>query len=245
MATCPWEHVTPRQLAEGLGGRYQSIYLPAFISLSDELLDMLIEYVEQGGRVILDMPSAYLDGFGRVLYTDVGTKFEKLFGSVLNEYGYAREINNAWTIGDVPLEGFTAVMTPTTAKVLASYTDQGGAAITENSLGKGTAVILGAEASLNCHTQAMRRWKVIIRDLCVNGTPLPYACEGALAYRLVAPGASHYFLINDGPAKEVVLRINEGQGTCIDAITGEEIDLIAPSPSNERCGRWLRVQTTS
>ena len=65
----PWEHVTPDNWQEGLGGRYQSIYLPAFISLSDELLDMLIDYVEQGGRVILDMPSAYLDGFGRVLYT--------------------------------------------------------------------------------------------------------------------------------------------------------------------------------
>jgi beta-galactosidase len=239
----PWEHVTPRQMADGLGGRYGTIYLPAFISLSDELLDMLITYVEEGGRVVLDMPSAYLDAFGRVLYTDVGTKFEKLFGSILNEYGYARGINNAWTIGDIPLEGFTAVMTPTTAKVVASYTDQGGAAITENSLGKGTAVILGAEASLDCHKPGNEKMERLIRDICLNGKALPYACEGALAYRLVAPKSTHYFLINDGPAKEVILRLNEGKGTCTDAITGEVIDLDRPVSVEREGGRWLRVET--
>jgi beta-galactosidase len=232
-------------LADGIGGRYQSIYLPAFISLSDELLDMLISYVEDGGRVILDMPSSYLDGYGRVLYTHEGTRFEKLFGTVLNEYGYAREINNAWTIGDIPLEGFTAVMTPTSATVLASYSDQGGAAITENSLGKGTAVILGAEASLGCHKPGNEAMETLIRDLCVNGSPLPYACEGALAYRLVAPGASHYFLINDGPAKEVVLRLNDSAGTCTDALTGEAVDLSRPVSVEREGGRWLRVETAS
>ena len=77
---------------------------------------------------------------------DVGTKFENRSARFSTTTATPVKLTTP-TIGDVPLEGFTAVMTPTTAKVLASYTGYGGAAITENSLG--TAVILGAEASLN------------------------------------------------------------------------------------------------
>ena len=146
----PWEHVTTRQLKDGLGGRYKTIYMPAFISISDELMDLLTDYVEQGGRLVMDMPSAYVDEYGRLIYTKVGTKFEKLFGCILHEYGYGRSINNTWTIGDVELDGFTAVMTPTTAKPSPRTVTRACAAITENKLGHGTAVILGAQASLNC-----------------------------------------------------------------------------------------------
>ena len=142
----PWEHVTPRQLADGLGARYESIYIPAFISLSDELLDMLIAYVEAGGRVIIDMPSAYLDGYGRTLYTDEGTRFEKLFGTVLNEYGYAEKL-----IMPGPSVIFHwKALPPNLPRPPPRYWPVIPTKVEpplRKTLGKGTAVILGAEAS--------------------------------------------------------------------------------------------------
>lgn len=238
----PWEHVTPRQLADGLGPRYQTIYLPAFLSLGTELLEMLIEYVEQGGRVVMDLPSAYIDDYGRLLYTEEGTLFEKLFGVVLHEYGYSRTINNTYTIGDVELEGFTASLTPTTAKILATYSDQGGAAITENRLGKGTAVFLGAEASLGSCLPGNDAMEGMIRDLCTDGRPRLYNCDGAIVYRLVSPKADHYFLINDQAAREVQLLLETDYTSCSDAITGESLDLTKPLALEREGGRWVRCE---
>ena len=186
----------------------------------------------------MDMPAAYMDGFGRVLYTDVDAKFEELFGTVLNEHGYAREINNAWTIGDVPLEGF-AVMTPTSVKVIASYSDQGGAIRKTLAWYGGS---FGCKATNACPSNA--NMETMIRDLCLNGRVPPFVCDGVLAYHLVAPGATHYFLVNDGPAKEVVLRLNDQAHACVDAITGETVDLDRPVTVEREGGRWLRVATS-
>ena len=75
----------------------------------------------------------------------------------------------------------------------------------------------------------MKKWKpssVIYASMAT----LPYACEGALAYRLVAPHATHYFIINDGPAKEVALNLDGPTGTCTDALSGEELNLDHPVP---------------
>lgn len=236
-ANVPWEHVTMRQLEKGLAARYPVIYLPAVMCLTSRMIEILSEYVKGGGRLVLDMPGAWLDERGHLISTQSGSPFEQLFGVVLHEYAYCR--NEPFSIDDMFLRGFTAVMTPTTARVLKNY-GQGGAAVTENSIGKGSAVILGAEASLQC----MRPGNLAMESLLVNtalGDYEPqFTCADVLVYRLAAPQADHYFLLNDGPERNVKLDFSQWRyKNAVDAVTEEKVDL-----SNIAVGshdaRWIR-----
>ena len=183
-ANVPWEYVTPKNLKAGLGPRYKCIYLPAFISIGSELQQMLLEYVEQGGRLVVDMPGAYYDEFGRIFPTSEGTTFEKTFGAVLNEFWYAN--NEPFRIGELDLTGFTALLTPTRAKVAQTF-QNGKPAITEAKTGKGTAVLLAAQASLNCWKPGNTLTENLIVRTTLGEFESPYACAGALVYRLAGP----------------------------------------------------------
>jgi beta-galactosidase len=239
----PWEHVTARQLADGLGPRYASIYIPAFIALTDELRRDLMAYVEQGGRVVMDMPSAFIDGYGRVLSTAEGSDFEKMFGVKLHEYTYSREVNTTFVLRGEKLFGFTVEVTPTTASVLDEYEGRGKPAITENRLGKGTAVLLGCQASLNSHLPGNLFYEELIRDVTVGQAALPFRCEEVVVYQQVSPKAVHYFLINDqGKAVTAQLDISGFQpGDAVDAISGEPISSLSAIDVPAENGRWIRV----
>ncbi|MEI7833665.1 MAG: beta-galactosidase trimerization domain-containing protein, partial [bacterium] len=185
-ANIPWEHVTLRQLEKGLAPRYQSIYLPATICLPSRMIALLTDYVRQGGRVVLDMPGAYLDERAHLIDTRPGSAFEQLFGAVIHEYAYAN--NEPFAIGDVQLQGFTVEMTATTAQVVQRY-DNGKPAITENKLGQGTAVILGAEASMRCLKPGNVALESLLAQTSLGAHAPLYRCDGALVYRQAAPAA--------------------------------------------------------
>jgi beta-galactosidase len=240
----PWEHVTARQLANGLGPRYACIYVPAFICLSTQLRKDLIAYAEQGGRVVMDLPSAYLDEYGRVLPTGIGSDFEKLFGVKLREYAYSRENNTVFTLRGQDLSGFTAWIEPTKARVLETYADRPWAAITENRIGKGSAVLLGCEASLGCHLPGNEFLEKLIREFSVVRPP-ELSCEGAIAYQLVAPTARHVFLVNDRlHAVDARLSLTTPPPKqVIDAVTGEVIDSLEQVVVPPESARWLRLET--
>jgi len=236
-ANLPWEHVTGRQLAQGLGPRYRAIYLPAVMCLHSGWMDWMEAFVHQGGRLILDMPGAWLDERGHLVPTDAGSRFERLFGVVLHEYGHANNVAHA--IGEVEVEGFTAVMTPTTARVVEPYTN-GGAAITENRLGDGTAVILGAPAALACLRPGNTAMERLLVRTTLGELSSPFGCQDAIVYRLAAPLADHYFVINDGPARHVALDVRAFQYRgASDPVTGEAIDLGAIAIEADS-GRWVR-----
>ncbi len=236
----PYEYVTPSDLRDGLAGRYRAIYLPFVIAIDPEIIGILTEYVENGGRVVIDMPSAWYDENGALLYSDKGTPFEKLFGVTINDYQYAG-INMDYRLEGQPLQGFTLDMTPTSAEVVEHY-HTGDPAITENKLGKGTAVILGFQASMDCfkpgQTAAEER---LIRHTLADYQPF-YRCEGAIVYRMASPEADHYFLLNDGEAKQVELDFDYKYRNATDAITGESLKLGAPIELERYSGRWLRFE---
>ncbi len=236
----PWEHVTATDLRKGLARRYRVIYLPAAIALSSDLLDILSNYVHDGGRLVLDMPGAYYDEFGRLLPTGEGTPFEGVFGCVIRDYQYSSNVPHS--IEGVELEGFVADLRLTAAQAIAHY-DGGAPAIAENRLGKGTAVVLGCEASLMCY----RPGDIVAEEMLVRHAlgehRSPYACYGAIAYRLAAPAADHYFLINDGPAASATLDTRDAAyRRMADAVTGEELALDQPIPLPPHSGRWLRLE---
>jgi beta-galactosidase len=207
-ANVPWEHVTPTDLKKGLGKRYKVIYMPAQSAINDELFPILQEYVENGGRLVIDAPGAWWDAQGRVLKTGEGTPFEALFGASVADMQYSNNVPQH--IGDHKLDGFVFDIDVTTAKVVETF-KLGGPLVTENKYGKGTAVILGADASFAMRepdNEFMENWTV---KHTLGGLELPYAVDDAIVYRIAAPQADHYFFINDDDAKEVSLSFRDYQ----------------------------------
>ena len=236
----PWEHVTGSDLRRGLAGRYRVIYLPAVLGLPGELLDVLSQYVAGGGRLVIDAPSCWYDGYGRLLPTGPGTTFERTFGCSIRDFQYSANVPRA--IDGRVLDGFVLDLGLAGAGVLAEY-DCGAPAVTEHRFGEGTAVVIGCEASRRCArpggTDAERR--LVAWALGAHETP--YACEEAIVYRLAAPSADHYFLINDGPATAATLNTKQMRYLgAVDAVTGEGLSLDAPIDLAAYSGRWLRCE---
>ncbi|MFO1447376.1 MAG: beta-galactosidase trimerization domain-containing protein [Opitutaceae bacterium] len=195
-ANVPWEHVTARNLRAGLADRYAVIYLPAALAVDPALLELLRGYVERGGRVVLDAPSAWYGYDGRLLPTHNGSPFESLFGARIGDFQYSRSNHVTRSIGRQVLAGFVLDLQPTSARTVEKFSS-GGAAVTEHRLGRGTAVVIGYEAALACW-QPGNKWlqSQIVRHV-LGRHRSPYSCRGAIAYRLAAPAADHYFLLND------------------------------------------------
>jgi beta-galactosidase len=236
------EHVTGRDLEDGLLSRYPILFMPSIVGLKRSHLPVLKEYVEQGGRLVLDMPGGCYDERGKVLFTKAGTDFEQLFGCELQDLQYSGN-NVDWSIDGMPLFGYTADLKPTTAQVVASY-DTGRPAMTEHQLGKGTAVILGWEAARSCYLPGNDLAQQRLVDALLGGAQPFYKLDGdAVAYRLAAPEVDHYFLINEGDASENTFsRLPYEYRSVTDVLTGESINLSQPVGVAKANGRWLRAE---
>lgn len=236
-ANVPWEHVTPSDLRAGLGPRYQVIFMPAHAAINEDLFPLLEEYVAQGGRLVIDAPGAWWNEHGKVLDTGKGSPFERIFGASISDFQYSN--NEIWKIDQHSLSGFVADIRPTAAAVRERFTN-GKASVTENHLEKGTAVILGADASWSMKTPGnifMENWTL---KHALNGKSAPFSCTGAIVYRLAAPAADHYFFINDDEQTTASI-IFEGitYQSFSDALTGESIDPEAITIESFS-GRWIR-----
>ena len=235
----PWEHVTPDDLRMGLAARYPVLYLPAQLSLPDDLLKVLRDYVEQGGRVVLDAPGGWFDHKGCVLESDEGSSFERLFGVTIEDFQYGNNVRYNFNGRD--REDFIVEVNPTSAKVAATFSN-GVPALTENRIGKGTAVILAYAASHALFEPGQRELERELGQLVLGPENESfYACDGAYVYRLAAPGADHYFFINDGPARTVSLDTRQLKYASVsDPVTGEELRPGDPVELEAESGRWLR-----
>jgi len=68
----------------------------------------------------------------------------------------------------------------------------------ENSLGKGTTVLVSYEASKMCFKPDNIRAENMLVNYSLGSFSSPYICKEAITYRLASPKADHYFIINDG-----------------------------------------------
>jgi beta-galactosidase len=236
----PWEYVTGRDLRHGLAGRYKVIYLPAVFSLSHELWGILKDYVQAGGRLVMDMPGAGLDEYGRLLPADEGSRFEEIFGCELVDFQFSRNV--PWKLGERKLDGFVAELDATEARVLEIFAN-GKPAVTEMCCGEGTAVIMAFEASLSCFRPGDAEMEEMLAAYALGPIEPKFSCEGALCYRTAGPQADHYFLVNDGPATEALLRTDGyDYAGFIDAVSGEELLAGEPIFIPEYSGRWVRAE---
>ncbi|MBC8152702.1 MAG: beta-galactosidase trimerization domain-containing protein, partial [Bacteroidetes bacterium] len=239
-ANIPFEYVTTRDLAKGLGPRYRVLYVPAQISLSDSLLTQLTAYVNQGGRLVLDVPAGYYDEFMALLPTTAGTPFEQLTGVTIRDF-QGSGVNRDYRLGVVPVSGMIASLQPTKARIVSRFTNAQ-PAITEHRLGKGTTVMLGYEAARSCFKPGQSAAEALLMAHMLGPNQPPYRSSDLITYRLAAPAADHYFLLNDGPAKSTRLTTGTRRYTSVvDALTDEKIDLNRPVPVEANSGRWLRA----
>jgi beta-galactosidase len=240
-ANVPFEYVTDRDLRNGLAARYEVIYLPAMLSLDGEVLELLTDYVEQGGRVVMDMPSAYFDEYAALFDGSEGSAFEQLFGTELEEFQYSGT-NTTWTWDGLALDGFVAGLEATDARVLGSA-DRGAPLVTEHQHGQGSAVLLGYEASLMCFEQgAEEAEERLVRHALGDHEPR-FEADGGVVYRLAAPKADHYFLINTGEATTITLQPGAfSYQSATDLISGESVPVGGAYEVGPDDGRWLRFE---
>ncbi len=241
-ANVPWEHVTARNLHAGLARRYRVIYLPAQLALDEAVLARLHAFVEAGGRVVLDAPGGWYGYDGRLLPTAEGSAFERLFGVRIDDYQYSRRNHARWSLGGQELAGFALDLHPTSARVVERF-EGGGPAVTEHRLGRGTAVILGFEASLGCWQPGNAWLEARLVRHALGAVRSPYACRGGIAYRLAAPAADHYFLMNDEPRARKLKLTVRGQRyrRWEDPVTGQTLRSPAAVEVGPHGARWLRA----
>ncbi len=237
----PFEYLIPADLKAGLAARYPVIYLPGIIAMRKDLIPVLTQYVEQGGRLVIDMPGAWYDTYAALLPRGTGSPFARLFGTVLREYQYAG-VNRSWKLEQQELLGAIGVMRPEGSNVIASF-ENGQPAVTEYQLGKGTAVILGYEAARACFQPGNEAYEDMLRKYVLGSHISPYRCEGAIVYRLASPEADHYFLLNQGQKTRTRLDFDyyEYSGA-IDVMTEESIPLGQWIEMPAYGGRWIRFE---
>lgn len=247
-ANIPFEYVTPADLLKGLSGRYKVIYLPAQLSLRSDLIPVLTRYVQAGGRLVMDLPGGWYDENTVLMPTGKGSAFSSLFGASLDDFQYAGT-NRDILLDKDTLRGFVMNATPLGASVIARY-NNGKPAVLENSLGKGTAVLMGFQASLNCFgtgnavgkSQTGQQADRMLLSYALKGVDRKFSCDDALVYRLAGEKADHYIFINDGQDKTVRLQTPAYRySRAIDAITGEEVKLESIR-LGAYDGRWLRLE---
>ncbi len=244
----PWEIVTERNLAEGLAGRYQTIYVPHTICLDRSSVRLLREYVEQGGRVVADAPSLLVQADDGTLYdTRSGTDFERIFG--LEIATQQATFNKPMQFLGQNLPGYVTEVNITRGQVAARFQD-GSPAVVENRLGKGSACMVCFEASAMCHKPGNAAMERFITETCLNGEPPFYSADRPIPiYRRAAPMADHYFLINDTPEQQNVnltCRIQSYRAG-VDCVSGEQIAVSGSAAHvvvGPWRGRWLRLEHT-
>jgi len=241
-ANIPFEHVTANDIRDGLADRYEVIYLPAALALDQALLEELYPYVQRGGRVVLDAPGGWYDEMGRVMRSDDGSPFEKLFGCRLADFQYNSPQQRKWTIdGRAMPEGTILDLQPTTAQVATAF-DNGKPAVTINPIGAGDARVIAWEASRHCLQAGNDASEDGLRVAAFEGLEPKYRCDDAIVYRLAADAADHYFVLTDGEACEATLETPGYTYTgATDAITGEALDLAKPIAIPAYSGRWVRA----
>lgn len=240
-ANVPWEHVTARNLRAGLADRYRVILLPAQLAMDATLLEVLLAYAERGGRVVMDAPGGWYGYDGRLLPTAAGSVFEKLFGCTLADFQYSRGNHVRWTLDGWLLDGFVLEFGVTAGRVAAVF-GNGKPAVVENRVGRGSACVLGFEASLGCWRPGVDWLEKLLVERVLGGLKPPYSCEGALAYHLAAPAADHYFLVNDGPARSVRLKAGPHRHLAWeDPVSGEELPRSRAVAIPANGARWVRA----
>jgi beta-galactosidase len=237
----PHEYVTCQELLEGIALRYPVIYAPHIRAIGDDVIEVLIDYVRRGGRLIADVQFGFMDPWGKVRPTGRRGAVESLFGAWIDTIHDARTEPHA--VNGIAIQGFFGDLKTTIARPLIRF-DDGRCAVSEARIGRGSAVIIAFDAARQCFQPgASPAAEKLIADLTTADDPPRWRCNAPLAFRLSAPKSDHYFLINDGEAMSAVLDVYDRRYAAGgEVVEDAPIDLSGTIAVElpARSGKWLR-----
>ncbi|TGN20343.1 beta-galactosidase [Leptospira idonii] len=130
--------------------RYKVISLPLYTVFDDAVVERLSNYVKQGGTLVIGYRSGIKDQNQWIVEEPVPGRFREMAGVESYQFEAVGEDRVSVGMGIFPLKGnkFCEILEPTTASVVAKYTDKnkfykGKPAITVNSYGKGKVYYVG------------------------------------------------------------------------------------------------------
>ena len=137
-------------------GKYSMVLAPALYSAPDSLLDALCDYAHKGGTLVTGFKSGFTNEYVKVSHHTQPHILQDCCGVAYDEFTAPVHVGVKGEAFSLPEDGCLAetwmeLLRLEGAKVLAAYDHPffgGGAAITENAYGKGTAYYTGCHLSL-------------------------------------------------------------------------------------------------
>lgn len=162
--------------------RYRLIVAPLLFVTSPALTERLTEFVRRGGTLVLTFRSGVKDEHNAVTLETLPGPFARLAGVVIHNFDPQTDQKQEVAMvggSTYPADAWYDVLTPTTARTLATYGKRyyaGRAAITENRFGRGNVFYVGTQpSSLRFYDQFIAR---ALQAAGVNaGPPLPAGVE--------------------------------------------------------------------
>ncbi len=220
------------------------LFLPHTETLSESLLLKLKEYATNGGRVVADMPTGYMNEKGELLDTRPGSPFEQLFGaSIADLFCFS---NPAMKKVEPPRGQQRANIVVTTARAGGGSGET--PAFTENRVGKGRAVLVNASLSrLNAAPGLQNAQLSLLSYLLGSRQTVLSGLTGCLTFRRTSEQAEHVFLVNDSAEERVVdIAVPAHYTQAHDALSPDSALLTIENNSvhvtvEAGSGRWLRL----
>jgi len=235
----PFEYITERDLAAGLAGRYEIIYLPYTLALTDEAVSILKDYVHNGGRLVADFPLLMLDDYGRLNKQYKGSDFEQLFGFQTADYYHTH--NDPKNIAEQALYSQYGELKVTSGEVIESFSD-GTPAVISNKFGEGSTLVFNFEASRACFKPGnVAMENLLLKHTLADKKPVFKTNGKVVVFRRSAPKADHYFILNNEAHQVVNLTSEIPYSKAVDLYEGKPVDLNQISiPANS--GVWIRCE---
>lgn len=155
-------------------GRYHIVVAPMLYKVNEDMVSQFRMFVEAGGTLVLTFRSGVKEWNNSITTQPLPGRLRELAGVVINEYEPLLKNDPALTGGVIPVEGIAEpfvgrkstgsiwadILNPQQAKVLARYGGKhysGSAAVTANTVGKGTVVYVGTRLARD-FCDSLARW---------------------------------------------------------------------------------------
>ncbi len=243
-ANIPFAFISEEQLIADTVTPAPFLFLPHIETLSEPLLSKLKEYAANGGRVVADMPTGYLNEKGELLDTRPGSLFEQLFGaSIAGLFCFS---SPAMKDAEPPRGQQRANIVVTTARAGGGSGET--PAFTENRVGKGRAVLVNASLSRLNAAPGLQNAQLSLLSYLLGSrqTALP-GLTGCLTFRRIAEQAEHVFLVNDSAEERTVeVAVPSHLTQAHDALDPDLPPLVVENNTGRvtvaaGSGRWLRL----
>ncbi len=243
-ANVPFAFVTESSLMNDTSPLAPVLFLPGSESISETLLAKLKTLVENGTRLVTEVPTGYFNDREELLNTRPGSPFEQLFGVGIAGMFY----------GEPPNPKDTRVSSQLRAQIVTTTARAGGGsgevpAFTENRVGKGRALLINLPLSRIIYYDNLPNAQLSLLSYILGSrqTELP-GLTGCLQFRRQSQNAEHIFLLNDSAQERTVSvsvapsfpNVTDVLADTTLAVTEGNVSVTVPAGS----GVWLRLSAS-